>query len=219
MDINKLELVIFDMDGLMLDTERFYYNSVKEMCEKGKINVNMDAYRSVIGTSKSIDMNDFNRSCYSNKELDIMIRKQVESVRENFCLNGAPIKKGLLQLLHTLNKKGIRKAVATSTPFLITERLLKSVELESEFEFIVTSEEVKKGKPYPDIFWLACKKAGVSYENSLVLEDSIPGALAALTAGIPYIIVPDINYPTKGIVQAAVMVAESLSDVNSIFCF
>ncbi len=218
MDIRNLKLVIFDMDGLMFDTERYYFKSVKEMCEEKKINVNMDAYRSVIGTSRSIDMDSFNKSGYSNRELDQMIRRQVESVRENFCLRGVPIKKGLLQLLDTLNKKGIRKVVATSTPFLVTERLIRSVGLEKEFEFIVTGEEVEKGKPYPDIFWSACKKAGVSFEKSLVLEDSVPGAMAASAAGIPYIIVPDINAPSDEIAQKAVMIAESLIDVDKMIC-
>ena len=62
MNIHDIKMVIFDMDGLMLDTERYYYYSVKEMCEKKNIEVDMSVYRAVIGTSGPIDMEKFNKS-------------------------------------------------------------------------------------------------------------------------------------------------------------
>ena len=75
----------------------------------------------------------------------------------------------------------------------------------------------EKGKPAPDIFLLACEKVQILPERCLVLEDSVPGAKAAKAAGIPYIIVPDINYPEKEVAKAAEMVADSLLDVEKLF--
>ena len=69
----------------------------------------------------------------------------------------------------------------------------------------------------PDIFLLACEKVQILPERCLVLEDSVPGAKAAKAAGIPYIIVPDINYPEKEVAKAAEMVADSLLDVEKLF--
>lgn len=76
---------------------------------------------------------------------------------------------------------------------------------------------MKKGKHAPDIFLLACKTAQIPPERSLVLEDSDLGLKAAKTAGIPYIIVPDINYPGKEVAETAEMIAESLIDVERLF--
>lgn len=164
MDANEIKMVIFDMDGLMLDTERCYYNGVKEMCEEG-----------------------------------------------------VAIKKGLRELLNILNKRNILRAVATSTPKPIAEKLLERVGIKKEFSVIVSATDVKKGKPAPDIFLLACEKVQIPPERCLVLEDSVPGAKAAKAAGIPYIIVPDINYPEKEVAKAAEMVADSLLDVEKLF--
>ena len=190
MDANEIKMVIFDMDGLMLDTERCYYNGVKEMCEKKQIKVDMSIYRAVIGTSEAIDMEKFNKSTYPNDALEKMICQYVDNSL---------------------------RAVATSTPKPIAEKLLERVGIKKEFSVIVSATDVKKGKPAPDIFLLACEKVQILPERCLVLEDSVPGAKAAKAAGIPYIIVPDINYPEKEVAKAAEMVADSLLDVEKLF--
>lgn len=95
MDANEIKMVIFDMDGLMLDTERCYYNGVKEMCEKKQIKVDMSIYRAVIGTSEAIDMEKFNKSTYPNDALEKMICQYVDNRRKELCEEGVAIKKGL----------------------------------------------------------------------------------------------------------------------------
>ena len=217
MDANEIKMVIFDMDGLMLDTERCYYNGVKEMCEKKQIKVDMSIYRAVIGTSEAIDMEKFNKSTYPNDALEKMICQYVDNRRKELCEEGVAIKKGLRELLNILNKRNILRAVATSTPKPIAEKLLERVGIKKEFSVIVSATDVKKVKPAPDIFLLACEKVQILPERCLVLEDSVPGAKAAKAAGIPYIIVPDINYPEKEVAKAAEMVADSLLDVEKLF--
>lgn len=107
MDANEIKMVIFDMDGLMLDTERCYYNGVKEMCEKKQIKVDMSIYRAVIGTSEAIDMEKFNKSTYPNDALEKMICQYVDNRRKELCEEGVAIKKGLRELLNILNKRNI----------------------------------------------------------------------------------------------------------------
>ena len=126
MDANEIKMVIFDMDGLMLDTERCYYNGVKEMCEKKQIKVDMSIYRAVIGTSEAIDMEKFNKSTYPNDALEKMICQYVDNRRKELCEEGVAIKKGLRELLNILNKRNILRAVATSTPKPIAEKLLEN---------------------------------------------------------------------------------------------
>ena len=133
MDANEIKMVIFDMDGLMLDTERCYYNGVKEMCEKKQIKVDMSIYRAVIGTSEAIDMEKFNKSTYPNDALEKMICQYVDNRRKELCEEGVAIKKGLRELLNILNKRNILRAVATSTPKPIAEKLLERVGIKKEF--------------------------------------------------------------------------------------
>lgn len=144
MDANEIKMVIFDMDGLMLDTERCYYNGVKEMCEKKQIKVDMSIYRAVIGTSEAIDMEKFNKSTYPNDALEKMICQYVDNRRKELCEEGVAIKKGLRELLNILNKRNILRAVATSTPKPIAEKLLERVGIKKEFSVIVSATDVKK---------------------------------------------------------------------------
>lgn len=110
MDIKNVKLVIFDMDGLMLDTEQCYYYGVKEMCEKKKIKVDMSAYRAVIGTSGAIDMEKFNKSNYPDDVVEKMVCQYVENRRIELCEEGVATKKGLHKLLNTLNESLLIKS-------------------------------------------------------------------------------------------------------------
>lgn len=166
-----------------------------------------------MGTALPIDMKKFNLSQHSDDDIRQMIFNAVDIAREDMCENGVPIKKGLYELLNKLSEKRIPMVVATSTPIKWSGRLLRAAKVWERFKFVITSQEVENGKPAPDIFLKSCEIAKVAPENALVLEDSIPGAQAAKAAGIPYIIVPDINPPTKKVAQAAYMVADSLLDV------
>lgn len=115
-------------------------------------------------------------------------RLVTEAIEEN----GLPVKKGLFELLEYLDKKGYKKAVASSTA---KDKVIKYLELAgigSCFDLIVSGEDFRHSKPYPDIFLYTCKKLGIHYENAIVLEDSYNGILAANRAHILSVAVPDL---------------------------
>jgi len=213
MMIENLKLAIFDMDGLMFDTERRYCDAGKAMMEKHGIASDMDAVYDVVGTSLGIDMKRFNLSGRPNEEVLKLLRQAGREAFEDMCENGVPVKKGLQDLLEELSRRGIQKAVATSTEIARSGRLLKAAGVWEQFGIVVTGEDVERGKPAPDIFLEACRRGGVSPKEALVLEDSINGARAAAAAGIRCIVVPDIKEPTPDVAESAYRVVESLRDV------
>lgn len=214
--IKDLEFVIFDMDGLMFDTERRYCEASEKGFSRLGIRVDMQALYDAVGGSAVLDYQRFNLSSRPDEEIRSLNRKMFCYAVDDMCQNGVPLKKGLLELMKKLSEKKIRMAVATSTRPDCAERLLRAAGVYEFLEFVITASEVAHGKPAPDIFRKACELAKASPERILILEDSVNGGRAARDAGIPYIIIPDLVRPTKDVAEAAYGVMESLLDVADI---
>lgn len=211
--INNLELVIFDMDGLMFDTERYYADAAQKIFDEHNIQVNMQALYDVIGTTLPIDLKKLNQSSHSDEEVaDLMNKSYVEAI-ERLYIQGPPVKKGLYDLLEKLKSINVHMCVATSSSIERTTKYLKKAEVFDYFDFIITGADVEHGKPEPDIFLQACVKASIVPDKALVLEDSNNGGLAAKSAGIRYIIIPDINQPYREIADNAYAVLNDLNQV------
>ncbi len=208
----NLKLAIFDMDGLMFDTERRYCDDTALLFKKNHIPIDMQALYDVIGTSLPIDMKKFNQSSLPDSKLHALMSQVVMDAVDDMCQNGVPVKKGLFRLLNALSAAGIQMAVATSTERSRAERLLRAAGVFPFFSFLVTGAEVAHSKPAPDIFLETCVRGKAEPGEALIFEDSVNGGRAAKAAGIPYIIVPDINPPTADVRESALAVLPSLSD-------
>jgi len=212
----NLELVIFDMDGLMFDTERVFCDAMFAVAKELQVEVDEHALYSSLGTSSFRLEKFFYQGIPDGVDLNRMIKDIVDESDEEMFLTGVPKKEGLDELMALLKENEIRMAVATSTRIERAGKLLESAGVMPMLEFVVTGPEVKRGKPYPDIFLKACEKAGVEPEKALVLEDSMHGGRAARAAGIRYIIIPDINQPPEDVVDSAYAVVDSLFDVSKL---
>ena len=210
--MKNLDLGIFDMDGLMLDTERRYADDIERVMRQLGVTVNMETLWESIGSSE-FDEERFFVHIPAGIDAHAAMRQVVPDAVEDMCRRGVPVKKGLNELMAALKARGIPMVVATSTPIEYAGRLLCAAGLYDKLDFVMTRAEVARGKPAPDIFLRACEKAGASPARALVLEDSNNGGRAALAAGIRYIIVPDINPPAVDVAQGAYAVAESLMAV------
>lgn len=205
-------LVIFDMDGLMFDTERQYNAATLALMERHGITVNIDILFDAIGSSY-FDVDRFLVHVPQGVDAKALLDSVPEAVTQALCRDGVPVKKGLIRLLDLLRSQGIAMCVATSTPISRSGPLLKAAGVWDYFQFVITGRDVAHGKPAPDIFLAACQRAGVSPEQALVLEDSANGAFASQKAGIPYIIVPDLKQPPKAAAESALAVAKDLDMV------
>lgn len=214
--IENLSLVIFDMDGLMFDSERIYCEVTLKAADKFHIDVDKSVLYNSVGSSFFDTDKFFPHGIPDGVEIDCILEDAIKDAVNDMCANGVPKKPGLDELMEILKKKDVKMAVATSTPIERSGRLLESAGIMSMLDFVITSAEVERGKPYPDIFLKTCEKAGVFPEMALVLEDSNNGGMAARSAGIKYIIVPDINEPTEDVASLAYAVVENLFDVSNL---
>jgi HAD superfamily hydrolase (TIGR01509 family) len=210
---DKISAVIFDMDGLMFDTEKLAFDGWKEVGRKAGYNMKDEIILASVGRTK-VDTGKIMKQHFGEGfPYDELREKKLEYSRNYIKCNGIPIKPGLLKLLDYLNEKEIKTAVATSTERYRAEENIKSCNLMNRFNCIVCGDEVERGKPEPDIFLLAAKKLGCQPAECIVLEDSENGIKAAYMAGMKRIMIPDLIMPTTEIRKLTQQIFESLEHV------
>lgn len=187
---------IFDMDGLMFDTERLYQESWMALAAEFGQEPNPEFPSAVAGTAGE-GMRKVIRTYYPALEPEAFISACFQRVRE-ITRTHLPEKPGLRQLLELLRAKGVRMAVASSSEEDIIRRNLTTAGVTGYFDVVVSSTDpaVKDGKPAPDVFLYAARRLGVDPRDCWVLEDSLNGIRAAHAAGAAPIMVPDTMEPT-----------------------
>ena len=210
----KLELVIFDMDGLMFDTEMVYYKAFKRGLKEFGQEFDNQVFLNSIGTSFSKTYELLEERYGQILDVNILLNN-VDAYKDEIVLSeGLPIKKGLLELIEFLNKNRIKKAIASSS---FREIILKNLEIsgiKNDFDYIISGAELARSKPDPEIFIKTCSDLNISKENTIVLEDSLNGLRAAYAGGIKCIVVPDMVPANDEIINKAFRVYDSLLDVK-----
>lgn len=195
---SPLRAVVFDMDGLLLDTERIAIACWEKAASHLGLAFPPELLTAMVGMhTKKIP--DFLREQlgpnYPAQEIAIRCNEFYQSTT----LHGVPLKEGVMEILDFLEQHNIPKAVATSSRYVNANRHLEHVDIRHRFEFIVTSEDVVHAKPAPDIYLLATKKLGITPAQAIALEDSDLGIQAALSAGLWSIMIPDQKEPSAAI--------------------
>ena len=204
--------VIFDMDGLMIDSERVTY---EEYCHKLKqLNYPFDEsiYRKFLGKNKNTIYQIFRDHFGEDFPME-EVWDEVHVILDNRLASNVPIKKGLIELLEFLKENDYKTIVATSSSRKRVDYLLKNAQIAHYFDDTICGDEVTYGKPHPEIFLTACEKLGVTPDEALVLEDSEAGITAAHAGNIDVICVPDMKYPDEEFISKTTKIVESLLDV------
>lgn len=207
------ELVIFDMDGLMFDTERLLMKHTIEVASKMGCTITKDIYKEIIGTGTANTKEVFDKYLPNDYPLEEGIANVMASMKADILQNGLPMKKGLHQLLDYLKESNIVCCIASSSPLKLIKFYLQLTGLESYFSGIISGDSVKNTKPDPAIFNKALEQFDVLPENALVLEDSKNGITAAYRANIPCVCVPDIIVPDREMINQATFITSSLDNV------
>ena len=204
--------VIFDMDGLMFDTERLGLDAWQYIGAQMNINIAEDLVLRLIGlnweSAKKLLSHEFHEIDFSQAHTLFS-----EYLHDSIESRGLPIKTGLFELLSFLDELKIKKAVATSSLYEEAMFYMKKAGIENRFDTIVTGDMVTFGKPNPDIFLHAAKLLSVPPEDCIVLEDSINGIKAASAANMLPIMIPDLILPNEEIESLLHAKLDSLSDV------
>jgi HAD superfamily hydrolase (TIGR01509 family) len=188
--------VIFDMDGLLIDTESHSKAAWQGAAQQIGESLDDETMYSLIGRHIG-DCLDIVSKHIGKDLCKVEFMEKVDNIYfSNFMRHGIDVKHGAANLLDHLTKHRILRAVATSSEKEIAPRKLRLAGLAHYFEVIVTGCEVAKSKPAPDIFLLAATHLGVDPANCLVLEDSYTGVRGAYAAGMRPIMIPDLLPPT-----------------------
>lgn len=205
--------VIFDLDGLLVDTELIAYQIYKDILEKYGYQFTKEEYsQDYSGKSMTVNV----PHVIETYQLPWTVEQGLEEVlraEERLLTYGVELKPGARELLAFLKENHYKIAMASSS---IRDRALNILRENGVLDYFgqfVFGKEVEKGKPYPDIFLKACEKLGERPEDCLVLEDSEAGIQAANAAGIPVICVPDMKRPSQRVLDRAAAVLDSLDQV------
>lgn len=210
-----IEAIVFDMDGVLFDTERLYVDAFYEAAAKLAL-ADMDAaIHAVVGMSNA----DTRRWFAANMAADFPVEEYMQTVRACFFAaldrGGLPIKEGTPELLAYLREQGVPIALATSARRASVAHHFDVAGWDASlFDAIVTGDMVANGKPAPDIYVSACEALGVAPENAVAVEDSFNGIRAAHAAGMLPVMVPDLTPPTDEIAALLYRRFDSLVDMQ-----
>ena len=205
--------VLFDMDGLVLDSEKLYSRFWREACL---------FYGHEMSYEQSLKMRALNRQLgeamlksFFGPDTDyVTIRtKRIELMDAFIEENGVELKPGILELMAHLEEKKIPAAIASSSPLPRIRSHLSRHGLDVRFAALCSGHEVEKGKPEPDIYRYAAKCLGLRPEECMALEDAPSGITSAYRAGCLTVMVPDQDQPTEEAKAMLYAKADSLADV------
>ncbi len=205
--------VLFDMDGVVLDTEKLY---ARFWAEGARALGYPMSYQQALGMrSLNSAAGQAKLESYFGPGIRIeQVRKiRIERMDAFIEEHGVEAKPGIHALLDGLKARGLRVAIATSSPMERAERYLRSVALWHRFDKICSGHEVPQGKPAPDIYLHAAACLGLPPENCLAIEDSQAGIQSAHAAGCKAVLVPDLDDFSEEICDHLYAKADSLTDI------
>ena len=205
--------IIFDMDGLLFDTETLYQEAILLAAAEGGHEIAVDVFNRTVGLpwaeSRALLLSHFGEAFRVDEFQATWVRHFWVIAETRLAL-----KPGALELLDTLDQFRLPRAIATSSSRRTVERHLTAHNLVGRFEQIVGHGDYDRGKPAPDPFLKAAERLGVEPRLCLALEDSHNGIRSASSAGMMTVMVPDLLEPTDEIRALCIFVARDLHDVR-----
>lgn len=211
-----MKTVVFDMDGILFDTERLCMETWKEFAdEKGIENIET-AMIGCIGLNRTDTkqfLKDFYGADFPYEELRVTVGERMQKKMEK----EIPMLPGVVELLDYLAEKQIKIGLASSSRSEVIKSHITRAGLNNYFQVIVGGDMIEHSKPLPDIYLIACEKLGVAPEEAYAIEDSPNGIRSAYSAGMKAIMVPDLIEPTAEMEEKATAILPSLFAVKEWF--
>lgn len=208
-----IKAVIFDMDGLMIDSERVTFEGYQHVMKKMGLEITRDFYLTLLGKPIKGIYQRFYDTYGNDFPIEAVIKEVHQYMADLFETEGVPLKPGLSQLLEYLKAHQYRTIVATSSNRDRVDKILARAGITAYFDDSICGDEVTKGKPDPEVFLKSCEKLEVTPDQAIVLEDSEAGILAASRAKIQVLCVPDMKYPEPEFAKLTTKIISTLDDV------
>ena len=211
-----IDTVIFDMDGTLIDTEKYYRIFwPKALAEFG---YHMTDEQALSMRSLGRPFAPAHLKEMFGEELDYYAVRDKRKELMEACLDkeGIELKPGTVELLSWLKEHNIRAAIATATDMERTSKYLAKLGLRQYFDEIISATMVKEGKPSPDIYLYACEQLGRKPQECIAVEDSPNGVLSAYRAGCKVVMVPDQTQPDEELRGKLFACVETLSEIEKL---
>ena len=210
-----IKAIIFDMDGLMIDSERVTFECYQERLKDMNLTMDEEFYKTLLGKPiKGIYQRFYD--VYGNDfPIENVIQDVHQLMAERFETEGVPVKKGLVELLHYLKDNNYKTIVATSSNRDRVDKILAQAKITEFFDDSICGDEVTKGKPNPEVFLKSCQKLGVNVDEAIVLEDSEAGIQASYDANIKVICIADMKYPENQYEEKTFKILKDLTEVTA----
>lgn len=210
----KFKAIFLDVDGVLIDSERVFNTCWRKAAEEEGYEMTFEQALELRSLDSSLAKELF-KSWYGHEDAYPAIRQRRKAImaerNKTEKLEGKP---GVLQFLHALKELPIKVNIVTSSPISRITEYLGSVGIDiALFDDVITTEQVKRGKPYPDVYEFACNAIGFKPTECIAVEDSPNGVKSAHSAGCYTIMVPDLSAMTGEIKDSVDAVVEDLMGV------
>ena len=211
-----IKAVIFDMDGILIDTEKWLNIYWQQAAKEAGFEVTREdglAIRSLAGKYAG----PYLRGIFGDSfDYEAIRERRKELMREHIAKYGIEKKPGVDDILSYLAEKNIKRAVATATDPERTKQYLTQIGIYDKFDKIVSATTVENGKPQPDVYLYACEQIGEKPEYCIAVEDSPNGVLSAYRAGLSVVMVPDLTEPDEETAKILYARIDTLSGLKGI---
>ena len=213
--MKKVDAIIFDMDGVLIDSERISFRCYQEVFKEYDYKIDEEFYVKFIGTNVKSIKARMEEEYGADFPFDTIYKKKAKLALEIVDKNGVIIKPGVHELLDYLNKENYKIAVATSTRRERALQLLEEAKIKDKVNYVICGDQVENSKPNPEIFLKAAEGLNVNPEKCIVIEDSDAGITAAHAAKMIGIHVPDMKFLEDDTKELAFKICDNLMDVRN----
>jgi len=216
--VEIVKAVVFDMDGVLFDTERLCKESWNIIARKQNLENIDEILEKCIGANKQSTIRIMKEAYGEDFPVLEFMEACSKMEKKRIKEKGIPIKLGAKEILEYLKSEGCKIGLASSTR---KERVLENLEMsgfQDYFQVIIGGDMVKHGKPDPEIYLCACKELSVLPKETYAIEDSPNGIRSAYHAGMMPVMVPDLITPTDEIRNLTVACKDNLLEVIDYFC-
>lgn len=214
--MNTIKAVIFDMDGVLIDTEKHYFSCWLQASKEAGFPFSEEQALMLRSCDAKVAARMMQESFGEGFDYYAIRERRRQLVKERLEVCGVEKKPGVEETLLYLREKGIKTAVATATPLDRTREHLTQLGLLGLFDKIVSAKEVENGKPAPDVYLYACNQIGEEPGSCIAVEDSPNGIMSAYRAGLKPVMVPDLTQPDEELKKLLFGCEKSLTGVCAI---
>ena len=211
--------ILFDMDGLVLDSEVLYTRFWREAATALGYSMTVEQSLGMRSLGKKLGQPYLESLFGPDIDYTTLRNKRIELMDAWVAVHGIPAKPGICELLDYMEANGIAAAITSSSPMESIRKHLSAVNLLHRFQKLCSGHDIPNTKPAPDIYLLGAKELGLDPAECLALEDSPTGILSAYRAGCLPVMVPDLDQPNEDTQKLLFAKADSLFDVISILNF